>query len=194
MLQCKNCESSNFTKCGKVNGVQRYKCKECGRKFSSPSSVDLDKFDKQTIEECCEQFLVDPILKQSMIKLLSFLREQKMKPVWYHKTSYKCNYKGKRVLYVNIGRENWLRIRVCTVSDMHGIGNMDLYMLMLNDELRNEYDNYLTHFEPCNVCKGCGGVCERRRSYYITNPTQDQFYWIEKFILARKNFIDNSTP
>ena len=146
---------------------------------------------KYTIEECCEQFILDPVLKQGMTHLLLLLQNLKMKPIWYHKTSYKCNYKGERVVYINMGRENWLRIRVCTVNNMHGTGNMDLYMQTLPDDMRAEYENYLANFQECKVCKGCNGICERRRSYYITNPTQEQFFWIEKFIFARREFIDN---
>jgi len=191
MMKCKYCESLNIGKGGLAGGVQRYKCKDCGRKFVSPSPMDRLLTDRQTIDECCGFYLADPVLKDGMADLLLFLRGLKMNPAWYHKSSYKCNYKGKRVVYINMGSENWLRIRVCTVSDMHGIGNMDLYMLMLSNELRSEFNNYLTHFQPCKVCKGCGGVCERRRSYYIDNPTREQFEWIKMFIAARMRFIDN---
>ena len=34
MLKCKNCNSSQVTKSGKVNSKQRYYCKECGCHFT----------------------------------------------------------------------------------------------------------------------------------------------------------------
>jgi len=147
---------------------------------------------KLTAEECCEQLLTDPILKQGMLRLLLLFKELKMKPCWYHAKSYKCNYKGERVLYINFGKQNWLRIRVCTVGDMHGVGEFDLYLDMLEDELRNEFMNYAANFKRCcKSGKGCG-VCGKSRTYYITNPTEEQFEWIEKFIFVRREFIEQT--
>ncbi|MDR0326285.1 MAG: hypothetical protein LBI19_09355 [Oscillospiraceae bacterium] len=153
----------------------------------------MDKQSKMTIDECCDNYLLDPVLKQGMLNLFVFFKKLKMKPIWYHKTSYKYNYKSKCVVYINFGKTDWLRIRVCTVGNMHGIGDMDLYMQMLDDEAKNEYMNYLDNFTPCNICKECKGVCERKRSYYITNPTHEQFMFIEKFILERRKYIDFTT-
>jgi transposase-like protein len=34
MLKCKNCESTNFTKSGKVNNKPRFHCKTCGCHFT----------------------------------------------------------------------------------------------------------------------------------------------------------------
>jgi len=148
--------------------------------------------EKHTIEECCEEFLSDQHLKQGMQDLLLFLQELKMKPLWYHKASYKCNYKSKPVLHINMGKENWLRIRVClvTVNEMQESENMDLYMSVLNDDLSVAHENYLAGVKSCEWCKGCGGFCEKRkRSYYINNPTKEQFDLIKSFIMARKEFI-----
>ena len=33
VITCKFCGSSHLNKAGKVNGVQRYKCKDCGKTF-----------------------------------------------------------------------------------------------------------------------------------------------------------------
>lgn len=37
MMQCKNCESENIVKNGTVKGVQVYKCKDCGHRFTEGS-------------------------------------------------------------------------------------------------------------------------------------------------------------
>jgi transposase-like protein len=38
-MMCKNCDSVNTVKIGKVNNKQRYKCKDCGKTF-----LDVDTF------------------------------------------------------------------------------------------------------------------------------------------------------
>ena len=191
-MKCNRCESSNFTKAGTRNGVQQYKCKECSRKFISPLAIKLKKL---TVDECLKQCISDSTLKQEMIELLSFFRELKMNPVWYNGSSYRCNHKGKRVAYINFGEENRLRIRVCMTNYMHTTsGDMDSYVKMLSNEMKDEYQNYLNNLQPCEPCpsNGCKDVCFRSRIYDIYNPTQEQFYWIKKFVLARMKFIDNA--
>jgi len=150
---------------------------------------------KLTVDECLEQFLPDPILNRGMTDLLSFVRELKMNPCWYNGSSYRCNYKGKRVAYINFGKENSIRIRVCMINVMHTpYGDMDLYLKMLSDELKIEYQNYLDKLQSCKPCpaNGCKDVCMRSRIYDINNPTQEQFSWIKKFVLARMEFINNA--
>ncbi len=34
-LQCKKCHSSNYTKAGRIRGLQRFKCKTCGCQFTN---------------------------------------------------------------------------------------------------------------------------------------------------------------
>jgi len=187
-MQCPNCNSSELSKAGKIGEVQRYKCKECSRKFT-PKVMFKPK--RENIEECCNRLLTDINMKNNMLKLLSFLNDLKMKPVWYHKTSYKCNYKGKRVAYISFYENHCVSIRVCTVSDFHGIGDLDLYLNMLPEELKTEYMNYLANFQSCKDCNGCGGTCAKKRVYRITNPTKEQFEWIEQFIHARREYITN---
>lgn len=145
---------------------------------------------KPSIQECCQRLLPDPKQKQGMLNLLEFLQGLKLKPLWYHKTSFKCNYKSQRVLYINFISGNRLRLRVCTVGDAHGIGNMELYLQAIPQDLRDEFANYQANIHPCDIHTTCVEDCERTRSYYITSPTPAQFTWVEKFILARMAFID----
>lgn len=43
-MQCPKCKSSTYTKCGKVKGIQRYKCKGCKCQFTR--STPLGESDK----------------------------------------------------------------------------------------------------------------------------------------------------
>jgi transposase-like protein len=38
-VTCKYCQSPNVIKYGKLNGVQRYFCKSCNRKFANPDAI-----------------------------------------------------------------------------------------------------------------------------------------------------------
>jgi len=52
-VQCTHCGSSHHTKNGSFQGVQRYKCKDCGRAFSDK----VRKFNYSDKEKCLELYL-----------------------------------------------------------------------------------------------------------------------------------------
>ena len=141
---------------------------------------------KLTAEECCEQLLTDPALKQVMLGLLELLNELKIKPSWYHGKSYKCNYKGGCILFINFNEPNRLGIRVCAVNNYN---ELERFLEALPDDLKAHYMEYLNTFERC--CKsgsGCG-MCQKRIKYYVTNPTMKQFETIKRLMFARMEFI-----
>ena len=160
---------------------------------------------KQTIDECCNQFLTDATLKNGMADLLSFFKELKMKPSWYHANSYKCDYKGKRVIMINfskMGVENWVRLRVITTGDCYeDNGKLDIFLQNLPIEMQNEYMAHLRYCKNCTTCtpghdlelfgEPYKNVCEKSFAYYIDNPTPEQFEFVKKFVIARREYIIN---
>ena len=161
---------------------------------------------KQTIEDSCNQFLSDIELKNNMLDLLSYLKELKMKPSWYHTNSYKCDYKGKRVIMINMLVENQVLIRVLTTGSWHqgwygDNGKLDNFLQNLPVEMKNEYMKSLIY---CNNCTNCSpgydiklsgevhkNLCAKSFAYCIGNPTSDQFEFVKKFVQARREYIIN---
>jgi len=198
MLQCKYCDSLDIKKAGKRNDVQRYRCKECARYFME----DYTPSKKQTIEECCEQYLSDPSLKEGLVGILSIFNGMKIKPTWYHSRSYIIRYKRNRVIYIGIDT-NWLKMKVCTTDDMYNDnGKMNAYLQMVPADVKDEF---MRHLKPCTICNNnentCGGkdivlsdktivnVCQHSCYYTVINPTQEQIEWIKKFIYSRIEYI-----
>jgi len=160
------------------------------------SIYEVQKANKPAIEDVCDAILTKLELKEGMERLLALSRELRMKPCWSHTNVWNCNYKGKRVVSYNVGRggrfqENWLVIRVYTDKD-----KLDDFLLTLSEEMRDEFIDGI----KCNGCGGCKPgikinilskqcfVC-RRTEYCRINPTAEQFEWIEKFILARREYL-----
>ena len=201
MLQCKYCDSLDIKKAGKRNDVQRYRCKECARYFME----DYTPSKKQRIEECCEQYLSDPSMKEGLDSILSIFNEMKIKPTWYHSRSYIVHYKRNRVIYIGIDT-NWLKMKVCTTDDVYNDnGKMDAYLQMVSADVKDEFMNHLKHCSICNNNENtCGGydivlldktlanVCQNSWYYTIINPTQEQIRWIKKFIFSRIEYIKNT--
>ena len=157
---------------------------------------------KQTIEECCNQFLIDAALKNGMVDLLSFFQELKMKPRWYHTNSYKCDHKGKRVIMINMGEENWVRLRVTTTDGWYqDNGKLDDFLKNLPAEVKSDYMKNLKTCTPCHTCApGYSiellgelheNVCKNSFVYYIDNPTPEQFEFIKRFVIAQREYILN---
>ena len=157
---------------------------------------------KQTIEECCNHFLTDTTLKNGMMDLLLFFKELKMKPSWYHTNSYKCDYKKKRIIMINMGEENWVRFRVNTTNGWYqDSGKLDNYLQNLPTEAKNDY---VKHLYKCYACHTCApgysiellgelheNICKNSFVYSIDNPTPEQFEFVKRFIIAQREYISN---
>jgi hypothetical protein len=158
---------------------------------------------KISLEECCETHLRNPVFKDGMANLMELFRNLKMKPCWYHSTSYKCYYKKEVVIYVTVYNDN-CNIKVATVSAADNVGRVGVndFVRTLNDEMKTEF---ISHFKPCSGCGGCApgydvevdgvthkGICKGTLVYNINNPTTEQFIWIKKFIIARREYISNT--
>ena len=159
------------------------------------------KANKPAIEDVCDYFLNDSILKENTMRLLEFSRELKMNPVWIQKNGFKCSYKGKSVISYKFGKDD---IHICVYlaekDDLHDV------VLALPDNLKTEFlkDRNLTHCQVCSAAS-CGfGVkvessdkeyhfCSRF-NYMCKNPTPEQFKMIEQFIGIRRNYIDSTKP
>jgi hypothetical protein len=163
---------------------------------------------KISLEECCETHLRNPIFKDGMANLLLLFRELKMKPSWYHSNSYKCHYKKEAVAYITVYNDNCF-IKVATVSAADNVcrNNVSDFVRTLNDEMKAEF---VSHFKPCSnyaeTKHSCApfcdvevngavhkSVCKHTKVYNIKNPTEEQFKWVEKFIMARREYIKNVT-
>ena len=164
------------------------------------SFFEVQKANKPKIEEICEQILTDSTLKNGMSRLLELSKEIKMKPCWQVTNGYGCNYKGKRVVQYRIGRgdkweTNYLKIFVFITDN----GDLDNFF-------QNHSDEMITECLKGMKCQGCGGckpgikytilgkqqyVCWKL-CYQCLNPTAEQFEWIEKMILARREYIKST--
>jgi len=197
MLQCKYCDSLDIKKAGKRNDIQRYRCKECARYFME----DYSPSPKQTIEECSEQYLSDPSLKEGLNSILSIFNEMKIKPTWYHSKSYIVHYKKNRVIYIGIDT-NWLKMKVCTTDAVYNDnGKLDAYLQMVSVDVKDEFLRNIQYCTNCGTCHSYdiellsetfSNVCERSWYYTVTNPTQGQIGWIKKFIFSRIEYIKNA--
>jgi len=160
------------------------------------SIYEVQKANKPAIEDICDAILTKLELKEGMKRLLALSRELRMKPCWSNTNVWRCKYKGKRVVSYNVGRgdgfqENRLAIRVYADKD-----KLVDFLLTLSEEMRAEFIDGI----KCNGCDGCKPgikinilnkqcfVCWRTE-YCRINPTAKQFEWIEKFILARREYL-----
>jgi len=162
---------------------------------------------KTTLKECCELYLHNPALKSGMARLLVLFDNIKMKPRWYHSTSYKCYHKNEIVVYIHIYDGN-LKLKVCAAAseNIFGCGDVGKYIHGLDNDTKTEF---ISRIKPCVNCltkdgrnKQCNnghdieidgmlhkGTCKNSLFYEVKNPTAEQFRWIEKFIYARRDFI-----
>ena len=171
-------------------------------KLSEKTKERLKQDRKISLDEHCEN-LIDANLKNAMSILLNLLREMKMKPCWYYSGKYVCKYKKQAVVYIVISKWNCY-IRVATVSSLDNTprNDLDAFVRTLSPEMNKEF---ISNFKPCGACgHSCapgidveiGGVlhknvCKENLVYSVRNPSVEQMKWIEKFIHARRNYIDN---
>jgi len=164
------------------------------------SLFEMQKANKPSIKDICEIILTDHGLKKGMDRLLELSRELKMKPCWTHTNTYNCSYKGKRVVNYGVGRggrweKNWLNISVFTAEK----SDLDNFLQELPDEMQTECINNM----QCTRCGGCTPINLKilgndydvcwKMGYGNLRPTAEQFQWIEKFILARREYIKSIT-
>ena len=64
---------------------------------------DVQKASKPKIEDICDYFLTDSILKNGIMQLLEKCRNLSMKPTLISLNTFKCAYKGKKVVHFSIG-------------------------------------------------------------------------------------------
>ena len=162
-----------------------------------------------SLEERCETDLHNPVLKEGMKNLLQLCHNLKMKPIWYNGASYKCQYKKEAVAYISVYNNKCL-IAVATVNAADSalrIG-IDNFLRTLSGEMKTEFLSRIKFCDGCSELKsphscfpGCDveidgaikkGVCVNTLRYKIDNPTKEQFEWIFKFIIARRDYINNN--
>jgi len=68
-MKCKDCNSPNVVKNGFINGVQQYKCKDCGSKKKHADVPEQRPKVGMTLEEFREKHDVDYIVKHTLDKL-----------------------------------------------------------------------------------------------------------------------------
>lgn len=128
--KCPNCNSKNYIKFGKYNGIQRYKCKECDKTFSkttksvwSYSKIEPEKWvkfmelflQKSTLRACSK--ILEINIRTAFIwrhKVMQFMIPQitadKLEgKIFITKTMQKENFKGCKNITRNLERENiWI--------------------------------------------------------------------------------------
>ena len=161
------------------------------------------KANKPAIEDVCEYFLKDEVLKAGMARLLELSREVKMKPGWMQRNGFKCTYKGKGVVSYVISGNRWRSDLVISVTladkkDLHNV------VTALPDDLRAEFikERNITHCGKCSAAScDFGAFVEisgekhwfcSRFNYMCKNPTAEQFKMIEQFIQIRRDYIDKT--
>jgi len=139
-----------------------------------------------------------------MARLLSMFRELKMKPVWYYSGKYKCHYKKEVVVYLTVHDDDCY-ITVATVSAADNTHRYDVsaFVRMLSDDLKAEFASKFKSCVGCSTYCAPGGdveidgvvhkgICKKTLVYSVSNPTEEQFKMIEKFIIARRKYIENA--
>ena len=162
-------------------------------------STKEQKANKPKIEDVCDYFLTDNILKEGMTHLLKFSNELKMKPAWFAKNAYKCTHKGKKVAAYGINGKDDIILTVSLAEPE----NLEKVILELSEDLKTELLNSkLRHCGRCSYYVSCDNgisfdvsgnkfrACSWH-TYICPNPTVEQFKMIEKFIEIRRNNIKN---
>ena len=161
------------------------------------------------LEDYCKRHL-DNDKYANMSILLRIFNELKMKPRWFYSGKYRCDYKNKAVVYISISNGNF-NITVATNEAKWNTiidGGVNDFIKTLNDEMKIEF---ISHFKQCNGCFcntnkktyfGVGdveidgvvhkNVCYKNLVYTIDNPDAEQIKWIEKFIIARRKYIERT--
>ena len=154
------------------------------------------------IYDAIDYFLDDNKLKAGMTRVLEITNELKMKPALISINTFKCAYKGKKVIHFSIGgRRNF--IKNCLVVGVEIADKDDLEQIILSqpDDVINEFMNReKTH------CVSCKSHCDNsikikifgnehhfcsRYNYMCSNPTPEQFKMIEKFVNIRIDYINS---
>jgi len=91
-MNCSKCNCSNSVKSGKINGRQRYKCKECGRNYtvSIKSTAKPKSVKKQALHLYLEGLgfrSIGRILGVSNVSVLNWIRDFGEKVQELHSTS-----------------------------------------------------------------------------------------------------------
>jgi hypothetical protein len=164
------------------------------------SSTKEQKANKPKIKDACDYFLGDS-LKKSVLCLIDLFTEFNIKINWYGKNSYRCTYKGKRILLCNFNNKNDIRIGV-SLADAHKKDELEKILHELPNNLRKEYvTNKNKH---CGRCMGSAcdfnldfveagethPLCVHNAGYILHNPTPTQFKRIEDFVRLRVGYID----
>ena len=162
---------------------------------------------REDISACCDRNLTSPVLKNGMARLIELSREVKMKPSWVDTTNagcskYSCSYKGKRVVYYSIDKDNILA--TITLTEAGEKDKLKEFYHALPEELKREFAvskfRHCTGDGPvrCHQCAECGVMLEYNQLEYthctrfnfIFQPTTvEHFEMIEQFITLRRQYI-----
>ena len=157
---------------------------------------------KPPIEDVCEYFLKDNVLRDGMARLLEISREQKMKPSWMQINGYKCSYKGKGVVSYVIGGSECLNDHLIVSVSLADREDLESVIFSLPDDIIEELQN--REHTHCRVCApaSCpyGGFAYQingetrylcsRFNYMCKNPTAEQFEIIARLIMIRRGYVE----
>jgi len=156
--------------------------------------------EKITIEDYCENVLINSELKAGLLDFVAFMGSLKIKPSWYHINSWNFNYKGKHIVIVNKGKSDEFYVRVETTFSPTTMLDMIKFLPLEN------YNEHINSFEPCTACGNCApgfsividgkeykNICYKYQHLNYINPTSEQFERVKKYALARMEYIKSIT-
>ncbi|MCL2433067.1 MAG: hypothetical protein FWD16_00910 [Clostridia bacterium] len=162
---------------------------------------ERQKIEKPSVTEVAAEHL-DAVLYQQLSDFVEFLTLNKMTPRIHTTNTFKVTYKGRQVLkipiaYVTYKNKNCYSIVVDTAE----VEDMDRYLEPLDDDMRAFY------FENIRLCRHCSKcppksmtVLGRKINNYcgtymqIFTPTQQQYEYIKRFIMLRRDYLASISP
>ena len=164
--KCPLCSCSSAVKCGRYNGLQRYKCKECGRTFNALSGTSLSRLRRKDIWEKYCQALSDNLSLTKAAACCNVARTTAFR--WRHRflqmsteqkqctgiteideTYFRESYKGKKVLHRAPRRRGGLHIR--------GLSKEQIPVVVARDRRGNTCDAVLKARTARDVAIGLSG-------------------------------------
>ena len=174
--------------------------------YDTISAIAIEqKKTKPKIEDVIPYYL-DGNMKKTALDFVSYLHENKMKPVWASANAWKVSYKSKGVCYVRLHRgeiekNNW-NSKSWVIEPR--IFNYDEYEeQIVNEKLqdiiwKNLYYCKFCHPAPCKIRntkllgKEVKGICGGRPPAWFWDPGEAEINCVKRLLEFEKNFIEKN--
>ncbi len=161
---------------------------------------EKQKLEKPSIEELANEYL-NIELNRQLSDFTSFLKQNNMTPRLYTTNLFQVKYKGKYILKIRMAGGPKLQRDVYSVfiwpSDKE---DLEDFFITLSDDMKNFYLDNICLCKHCSKClpksiiildKKIENYCNTTMS--IDNPTEQQYKYIKKIVLLRKEYIKNKS-